>query len=104
MYKDEHVSFAVFNTLVSSSIFIRAFINPSLFLVKDTAVASARYSLFLEIIKFKRLAKIGDNITIDKAIVGDSAIIRKNSTVGTGKEIVVIPAMKDIKANSNVIK
>ena len=62
MYKDEHVSFAVFNTLVSSSIFIRAFINPSLFLVKDTAVASARYSLFLEIIKFKRLAKIGDNI------------------------------------------
>ena len=49
-------------------------------------------------------AKIGDNITIDKAIVGDSAIIRKNSTVGTGKEIVVIPAMKDIKANSNVIK
>ena len=49
-------------------------------------------------------AKIGDNITIDKAIVGDSAIIRKNSTVGTGKEIVVIPAVKDIKANSNVIK
>ena len=49
-------------------------------------------------------AKIGDNITIDKAIIGDSAIIRKNSTVGTGKEIVVIPAMKDIKANSNVIK
>ena len=49
-------------------------------------------------------AKIGDNITIDKAIVGDSAIIRKNSIVGTGKEIVVIPAMKDIKANSNVIK
>lgn len=49
-------------------------------------------------------AKIGDNITIDKAIVGDSAIIRKNSTVGTGKEIVVIPAMKDIKANSNVVE
>ena len=49
-------------------------------------------------------AKIGDNITIDKAIVGDSAIIRKNSTVGNGKKIVVIPAMKDIKANSNVIK
>lgn len=48
--------------------------------------------------------KIGDNITIDKAIVGDSAIIRKNSTVGTGKEIVVIPAMKDIKANSNVLE
>ena len=47
--------------------------------------------------------KIGDNVTIHKAIVGDSAIIRKDSTVGNGKEIVVIPAKKDIKANSKVI-
>jgi len=45
-------------------------------------------------------AKIGDNVTIDKAIVGDSAIIRKDSTVGNGEKIVVIPAKKDIKANS----
>ena len=69
MYIDEHVSFAVFNTLVSLSIFIRAFNNPSIFLVKDTAVASASYSLFLEIIKFKRLAKIGDNIINIKPII-----------------------------------
>lgn len=48
-------------------------------------------------------AKIGDNVTIDKAIVGDSAIIRKDSTVGNGEKIVVIPAKKDIKANSEVI-
>ena len=48
-------------------------------------------------------AKIGDNITINKAIVGTSEIIRKNSTVGNGEKIVVIPAKKDIKANSKVI-
>lgn len=48
-------------------------------------------------------AKIGDNIKINKAIVGDNAIIRKDSTVGNGKEIVVVPAKKDIKANSKVI-
>ena len=48
-------------------------------------------------------AKIGDNIKINKAIVGDSVIIRKDSTVGNGKEIVVVPAKKDIKANSEVI-
>ena len=47
--------------------------------------------------------KIGDNIKINKAIIGDSATIRKDSTVGNGKEIVVIPAKKDIKANSNII-
>lgn len=45
-------------------------------------------------------AKIGDNVIIDKAIVGDSAIIRKDSTVGNGEKIVVVPAKKDIKANS----
>lgn len=48
-------------------------------------------------------AKIGDNVIIDKAIVGDSAIIRKDSTVGNGEKIVVVPAKKDIKANSKVI-
>ncbi|MGM9977365.1 MAG: glucose-1-phosphate adenylyltransferase [Clostridium sp.] len=48
-------------------------------------------------------AKIGDNVIIDKAIVGDSAIIRKGSTVGNGEKIVVVPAKKDIKANSKVI-
>ena len=48
-------------------------------------------------------AKIGDNIKINKAIVGDSAIIRKDSTVGNGEKIVVVPAKKDIKANSKVI-
>lgn len=47
--------------------------------------------------------KIGDNIKINKAIIGDSATIRKDSTIGNGKEIVVIPAKKDIKANSNII-
>lgn len=48
-------------------------------------------------------AKIGDNVIVDKAIVGDSAIIRKGSTVGNGEKIVVVPAKKDIKANSKVI-
>lgn len=48
-------------------------------------------------------AKIGDNVIVDKAIVGDSAIIRKGSTVGNGEKIVVVPAKKDIKANSEVI-
>ena len=48
-------------------------------------------------------AKIGDNVIVDKAIVGDSAIIRKGSIVGNGEKIVVVPAKKDIKANSEVI-
>lgn len=45
-------------------------------------------------------AKIGDNVTIKKSIVGDSSIIRKDSIIGNGEKIVVIPAKKDIKADS----
>lgn len=44
--------------------------------------------------------KIGDNVVIEKAIIGDSVKIRRGCKIGDGKDISVIAANKDIKANS----
>ena len=46
--------------------------------------------------------KIGDNVVIEKAIVGGDVIIRKNSKIGNGKDIVLIGEREEIKANSVV--
>ena len=44
--------------------------------------------------------KIGDNVVINKSIVGTGASIRKNSTVGNGDEIAVVGAKEEIKSGS----
>lgn len=44
--------------------------------------------------------KIGENVVINKAIVGSDAAIRKDSKIGTGKKITVIPAKEDIKSGT----
>lgn len=46
--------------------------------------------------------KIGDNVVIEKAIVGGDVIIRKNSKIGNGKDIILIGEREEIKANSVV--
>ena len=45
-------------------------------------------------------ARIGDNVVIDKAIIGSDVIIRKNSRIGNGKNIILIGEQEEIKANS----
>lgn len=79
---------AVYGKVENSVIFQNVYIGKNT-VIKDTVIMPN--------------AKIGDNVIVDKAIVGDSAIIRKGSTVGNGEKIVVVPAKKDIKANSEVI-
>lgn len=44
--------------------------------------------------------KIGENVVINKAIVGSDAAIRKDSKIGNGKKITVIPAKEDIKSGT----
>jgi len=46
--------------------------------------------------------KIGENVVIEKAIIGGDVIIRKNSKIGNGKDIVLIGEREEIKANSIV--
>ena len=42
-------------------------------------------------------AKIGDNVVIEKAIVGNGAIIRKDCKISLGDEIAIIAAKEDVK-------
>ena len=46
--------------------------------------------------------KIGDNVVIEKAIIGGDVIIRKNSKIGNGKDIILVGEREEIKANSIV--
>jgi len=46
--------------------------------------------------------KIGENVTINKAIVGNGAVIRRGSIIGDGENITVIGINKEIKSNSIV--
>ena len=41
--------------------------------------------------------KIGDNVIIDKAIVGDSVKIKKDSIIGDGSEIEVVASERGRK-------
>lgn len=45
---------------------------------------------------------IGENVTINKAIVGNGAVIRRGSIIGDGENITVIGINKEIKSNSIV--
>lgn len=44
--------------------------------------------------------KIGDNVTINKAIVGSNAIVRKESTIGNGQTVTVVADKEEIKSGS----
>ena len=48
-------------------------------------------------------AKIGDNVVINKAIIGGEAKIRKDCKIGDGEKISVIASKEDVKSGS-VIK
>jgi len=47
--------------------------------------------------------KIGDNVVIDKAIIGSEVIIRRNSYIGNGRDIIVIEKGREIKADLKVV-
>lgn len=42
-------------------------------------------------------AKIGDNVVIEKAIVGSGAIVRKDCKISLGDEIAIIAAKEEVK-------
>ena len=44
--------------------------------------------------------KIGENVVIDKAIIGSEAAIRRGCRIGNGSNIAVIAAKEDIKSSS----
>ena len=47
-------------------------------------------------------AFIGDNVIIEKAIIGSDAIIRKGCRIGDGNEIAVIASNEEVKSGSLV--
>jgi len=47
--------------------------------------------------------KIGTNVVIDKAIIGSDVIIRRNSYIGNGRDIIVIERGREIKADLMVV-
>jgi glucose-1-phosphate adenylyltransferase len=46
--------------------------------------------------------RIGDNVIINKAIVGSDAIIRRESKVGSGEEIEVVGVKEEVESSSFV--
>ena len=44
--------------------------------------------------------KIGENVVIEKAIVGAEAIVRRSCKIGNGNNIAVIAAKEEIKRSS----
>ena len=47
--------------------------------------------------------KIENNVVIDKAIIGSDVIIRRNSYIGNGRDIIVIERGREIKADLKVV-
>ncbi|MGH4052460.1 MAG: sugar phosphate nucleotidyltransferase, partial [Clostridium sp.] len=47
--------------------------------------------------------KIGTNVVIDKAIIGSDVVIRRNSYIGNGRDIIVIERGREIKADLMVV-
>ena len=47
--------------------------------------------------------KIENNVVIDKAIIGSDVIIRRNSYIGNGRDIIVIEKGHEIKADLKVV-
>ena len=47
-------------------------------------------------------AKIGDNVVINKAIIGGEAKIRKDCKIGNGEKISVIASKEDVKSGTVV--
>ncbi|MCB2357933.1 hypothetical protein [Clostridium estertheticum] len=47
--------------------------------------------------------KIGNNVVIDKAIIGSNVTIRRDSYIGNGNDIIVIEEGAEIKANSKIL-
>ncbi|MFT5874773.1 MAG: glucose-1-phosphate adenylyltransferase [Clostridium sp.] len=47
--------------------------------------------------------KIGNNVVIDKAIIGSDVIVRRNSHIGNGKDIIVIEEGREIKVDSKIL-
>ena len=45
-------------------------------------------------------AKIGDNVVIEKAIIGGEAKIRKDCKIGDGENIAVIASKEDVKSGT----
>lgn len=46
--------------------------------------------------------KIGNNVTIEKAIIGSNAIIRKECVIGDGNKIAVIAAKEDLSSGTTL--
>ena len=44
--------------------------------------------------------KIGDNVIINKAVVGSNVTVRRNSIIGDGKQITVVGSNVDVKSGS----
>ena len=45
-------------------------------------------------------ARIGDNVTIDKAIIGSRAVIRKESRIGNGETVTVVADKEEVKSGT----
>ena len=45
-------------------------------------------------------SKIGDNVIINKAIVGSNVVVRRDCIIGDGKQVTVIGGNQDVKAGS----
>ena len=45
-------------------------------------------------------ARIGDNVTIDKAIIGSRAVIRKESRIGNGDTVTVVADKEEVKSGT----
>lgn len=82
------------NSLVDEGCFIQGEISNS---VIFQGVHVGKNSIIIDSVIMPNV-KIGDNVVINKAIVGSDAIIRRESRVGSGEEIEVVGAKEEVKS------
>ena len=82
------------NSLVDEGCFIEGEISNS---VIFQGVHVGKNSIIIDSVIMPNV-KIGDNVVINKAIVGSDAIIRRESRVGSGEEIEVVGAKEEVKS------
>jgi len=82
------------NSLVDEGCFIQGEISNS---VIFQGVHVGKNSMIIDSVIMPNV-KIGDNVVINKAIVGSDAIIRRESRVGSGEEIEVVGAKEEVKS------
>ncbi|MDD6795693.1 MAG: glucose-1-phosphate adenylyltransferase [Clostridiaceae bacterium] len=84
------------NSIISEGAYVQGEVNNS---VISQGVHVGKNTVIYDSVIMPNV-KIGDNVVINKAIIGYEAVVRRDSKLGDGKEILVIGAKEEVKSGS----